>query len=226
MAHKHAMRNAFIGTVLALGAATAANDVSAQAFQAGQCNIPMARFNEVLLDEGHRTLVVGERISVERDPSSPTGVRTARLANGITGDPAGTIGYRYEGNRPLGQISDTVCIRAVLTNVGLFDARQPQIARRAYLGGNFDLAVDASARENERPMIVADTVFGEGPSRRFGSPIVVFGDVVEKVGDITTPLPDGSAASITSLENVAYTQTALDRLNSRQVASLEANKPN
>jgi hypothetical protein len=226
MTNNSKITQVLLGTAFAAMAGFAANDANAQALQAGQCDIPMARFNQALLSEGQRTLVVGDRIGVANDPTSPTGVRTARFVNGITGSPDGNSGYRYEGNRPMGQISETVCVRAVLTNVGLFDARRPEIARRAYLGGRFNQAVDESAREGERPMIVADTVFGTGSSRSLGTPIVVFGDLAERTGSVDTLLSNGDPTSITSLDQIAYTETALNRLNSRQVASLNTNTPN
>lgn len=209
------MRLPIIRNIAILTAAVliAANDANAQAFQAGQC-VSLQDFNTAIVAEGQRTLVIGERITVANDPSSSTGVRTSRRVNGISGSVDGRIGYQFEGDMPRGTPSTRVCIRAVLENVGLYDAGRTEIPARAYLGGRFNLAVDASAREGERPMIIADTVFGSGSARRNGLPIVVFGDLAERTGSVDTLLPNGDPTSILLLDNVDYTLAALERINS------------
>jgi hypothetical protein len=218
------MRNAFISTLAAVGAMTAANDASAQALQAGQC-VSLQEFNTTIVAEGQRTLVIGERATIANDPTSTTGVRTSLRVNGVSGGLNGK-GYQFEGDMPRGTPSTRVCVRAVLENVELYDARLAEIPARAYLGGRFNLAVDASAREGERPMIIADTVFGQGSARRNGLPIVVFGDLAERTGSIDTLLPNGDPTSIVLLHNIDYTPAALERINSpRQVASLGTVSP-
>jgi hypothetical protein len=209
------MRLPIIRNIAILTAAVliAANDANAQAFQAGQC-VSLQEFNTTIVAEGQRTLVIGERITVANDPSSSTGVRTSRRVNGISGSVDGGIGYQFEGDLPRGTPSTRVCIRAVLENVGLYDARRTEIPARAYLGGRFNFAVDASAREGERPMIIADTVFGPGSARRNGLPIVVFGDLAKRTGSVDTLLPNGDPTSIVLLDNVDYTPVALERINS------------
>jgi outer membrane receptor protein involved in Fe transport len=84
MAKSSFMRNAFISTLAAVGAMTAANDAMAQSFYSGQCDIPMAQFNQALLAEGQRTIVAGNRVGMRANPNSSTGVDTRALANGIT----------------------------------------------------------------------------------------------------------------------------------------------
>jgi hypothetical protein len=206
---------ALLGTAFALGAMTAAQDASAQAFQPGQC-VSLQEFNTTIVAEGQRTLVIGERITVANDSSSSTGVRTSRRVNGISGSVDGRIGYQFEGDMPRGMPSTRICIRAVLTNVGLYDARRTEIPARAYLGGRFNQVVDNRAAEGNRPMIIADTVFGSGTSRRNGLPIVVFGDLTDRLGSVSTLLPNGDPTSIVSLDNIDYTPAALERLSSSQ----------
>jgi hypothetical protein len=159
---------------------------------------------------------MGERITVANDPSSSTGVRTSRRFNGISSNADGSIGYQYEGDMPRGMPSTRLCIGAVLTNVGLYDARRREIPARAYLGGRFNQVVDNRAAEGNRPMIIADTVFGSGTTRRNGLPIVVFGDLTDRLGSVSTLLPNGDPTSIVSLDNIDYTPVALERLSSSQ----------
>lgn len=224
MAKSSFMRNAFISTLATFGAMTAANDASAQALQAGQC-VSLQEFNTTIVAEGQRTLVIGERVTVANDPSSPTGVRTSRRVNGVSGGLNGK-GYQFEGDMPRGTPSTRVCIRAALENVELYDARLAEIPARAYLGGRFNQVVDNRAAEGNRPMIVADTIFGQGSARRNGLPIVVFGDLTDRVGSVSTLLPNGDPTSIVSLDNIDYTPAALERINSpRQVASLGTVSP-
>ena len=225
MATSSFMRNAFISTLAAVGAMTAANDADAQALQGRQC-VSLEQFNQTLAAEGQRTLVMGERITIADDPSSSTGVRTSRRFNGISSNADGSIGYQYEGDMPRGMPSTNICIRAVLTNVGLYDARSTEIPARAYLGGRFNQVVDNSAKDGSRPMIIADTVFGTGSARRNGLPIVVFGDLDARLGSVSTLLQNGSPVAIVSLDNIDYTPAALERINSpRQVASLGTVSP-
>jgi hypothetical protein len=224
MAKNSKIAQALLGTAFALGAMGAANDANAQALQGRQC-VSLAQFNQVLAAEGQRTLVMGERITVANDPSSSTGVRTSRRFNGISSSVDGKIGYQYEGDMPRGTPSTRICIGAVLTNVGLYDARRSEIPARAYLGGRFNQVVNNRAAEGNRPMIVADTVFGTGSTKRNGLPIVVFGDLADRSGSVSTLLPNGDPTSIVLLDNIDYTQTALERINSRQVASLETITP-
>jgi hypothetical protein len=225
MAKSSFMRNAFISTLATFGAMTAANDADAQALQGRQC-VSLAEFNQTLAAEGQRTLVMGERITIADDPSSSTGVRTSRRFNGISSNADGSIGYQYEGDMPRGMPSTRICIGAVLTNVGLYDARRTEIPARAYLGGRFNQVVDNRAAEGNRPIIVADTVFGQGEARRNGLPIVVFGDLTDRVGSVSTLLPNGDPTSIVSLDNIDYTPVALELINSsRQVASLGTISP-
>ena len=213
-----------LGTAFAAMAGLAANDAGAQALQATQC-VSLADFNAVLISEGQRTLVVGERIWVENDPTSPTGVKTGRKVNGVSANEDGSIGYQFEGDMPRGTPSNRVCIRAVLENVDLYDAKKTNIPARAYLGGRFNDVVDNSAADGDRPMVIADTVFGVGENKRNGLPIVVFGDLTEKTGSVDTMLADGTPTSVVILHNIDYTTAATERLKERQVATLLTSNP-
>ncbi|MFN7388348.1 hypothetical protein [Brevundimonas sp.] len=215
MATTSKITQALLGPAFALGAMTVANDADAQALQGRQC-VSLAEFNQTLAAEGQRTLVMGERITVANDPSSSTGVRTSRRFNGISSNAEGSIGYQYEGDMPRGMPSTRICIGAVLTNVGLYDARRTEIPARAYLGGRFNQVVDNRAAEGNRPMIIADTVFGSGTTRRNGLPIVVFGDLTDRLGSVSTLLPNGDPTSIVSLDNVDYTPAAIERISSQR----------
>ena len=223
MATSSFMRNAFISTLAAVGAMTAANDAMAQSFYSGQCGIPMAQFNQALLAEGQRTIVAGNGVGMRANPNSSTGVDTRGIANGITATEDGRLGYHYEGNNPLGTPSTEVCV-TVLTNVQLSDARRGEIPARAYLGGAFNDSVNLSARNGTYPMVVADTIMGQGENRRYGLPIVMFGNLAERRGDISTLPASGQPTNIVTLLEPQYTQIGLERLNARQ-ASVEQNNP-
>lgn len=211
-------RQQIIGTIATVLTLTAANDAMAQSFYSGQCGIPMAQFNQALLAEGQRTIVAGNRVGMRANPNSSTGVDTRALANGITATEDGRLGYHYEGNNPLGTPSTEVCVRAVLTNVNLSDARRGEIPARAYLGGAFNDSVNLSARNGTYPMVVADTIMGQGENRRYGLPIVMFGNLAEQRGDISTLPSSGQPTRIVTLLEPQYTQIGIERLNARQTS--------
>lgn len=203
-------------SALALGTAlTAANDAMAQSFYSGQCGISMADFNQALLTEGQRTVVAGNGVGMRANANSSTGVDTRAFANGITSTEDGRLGYHYEGNKPLGTPSTEVCVTAVLTNVQLSDARRGEIPARAYLGGAFNESVSIFARNNTYPMIVADTIMGQGENRRYGLPIVMFGNLVNQEGAISTLPASGQPTRIVTLLNPQYTEIGKQRLDAR-----------
>jgi hypothetical protein len=205
----------FNGMKLGFAAAAAlacSTPAMAQAFHAGQCDIPIAEFNATLIAEGQRTIMAGNGTSVANDRTSSTGVRTELFMNGITSSTSGTFGYHYETDKPLGTAPTKVCISNVLENMRFYDARQNYIAPEAYLGGRFNSVVDNQAASGARPTVIADTVFGSGTTRRNGLPIVIFGDMTRNIGEISTLLPNGSPVVTTTMMSFGYTQTGLDRL--------------
>lgn len=207
--------------VLSLTAALAlAGTASAHSLQPGQCYARDA-FNQTLIAEGMRTLVVGNRTGIQNAPGTESGVRGVQFINGVAGNLESRKGYVFQGNRPRGEPSDDICITAALEGIALNDNTDPNIPRAAYLGGRFNDAVNRSAAEGMRPMVIANTVFVEGGKPRRGLPVVVFGHSAERRGVISTLTPNGTPTSLGDLTNLEYTPIALEHLGRKdtQVAS-------
>ena len=199
-------------------AATMACATPAMAMDAKQC-LPMAEMNAALKAEGQRTLIIGDRIaSVGRTGTTET--RMVRAVNTVTSNADGSLGYQLEGNLPRAEASTRVCVAAKLTDIRLFDARNTNIPKSVYLGGDFNRSVDEAAQRGSRPMLMANTVFGSGATLRNGLPIVVFGNVTERAGLITAHMPNGEGQVLALMNEVEYTPVALERLNGTKLASL------
>lgn len=222
MAKNSKIAGLVLGSIFAATALTAAND--AMALEAGQC-LPMAQMNEAMISEGQRTLIIGNRVAVNNSTTSSTGLVVNKWMNAVTSNADGSLGYQIEGNKPRGEISTEVCVAAKLTNTQLFDATKNEIPQAALLGGAFNRAMELSAEDGIRPMVVADTVFGQGSNLRNGAPLVLIGDPTRKIGSITT-IKNGEAVSLAGLQNVEYTPVALQRLaaNSSNITLAGLNK--
>ena len=208
---------ATLGALAVMGAASGA---AAHALQPGQCYTRDV-FNQTITNEGMRTLVVGNRTGIREDASSPTGARGVDFINGVAANLTNGEGYLFQGDQPRGTPANRICISAALANTLLNDINSPAIPRSAYLGGRFDNGVDAKAERGERPMIVANTVFGTGATRRNGLPLVLFGNAADRTGAITSMATDGQPTLLGALHSLEYTPFALEQLasQSRQVAS-------
>lgn len=202
---------------LSLGTAfTAAND--AMALDAGQC-LPMAQMNEALKADGQRTMIIGNGTAFNNTHGSAADVRISYFVNTITSNQDGSLGYQLEGDRPLGEPSQNVCIRAKLSDVHLYDARVESIPSAAYLGGRFNDIVNENASKGTRPMVIANTVFGSGSTLRNGLPIVMFGNMADKGASITTALADGSPQMLVFMTDTGYTQAAIQKLDNSKLAA-------
>lgn len=202
--------------------ATLANaQQAATTLQAGQC-LPMADMNAALRAEGQRTMIIGNRSAVQERDVAGNPTRVTESVETITSNPDGSIGYNLAGNRPREEASTTVCVRAKLTNVRLYDARSGTIPRDAYLGGAFNQVVDQNAALGTRPMVVADTVFSnDNGSTRLGRPIVLFGNMEVRGASLMTYTANGEAARLALMVDTDYTPAAMERLNgTRTVAML------
>ena len=223
MAKSSSLKKAFAYGAAALGAISvmgAANDAAAQSLQTGQC-VTRDVFNQTLAAEGMRTLILGNRTGIREDASSPTGARGVQFVNGVAANANGQ-GYLFEGDQPRGVNSSTVCVTA-LNGVSLYDISSTEIPRSAYLGGRFNFTVDSAAQRGDRPMIVANTVIGSGDARRYGLPVVVFGNASDRTGAITSMSTDGQPTLLAGLTSLDYTpagQQRLAELRQPQVATL------
>lgn len=198
-----------------------AQSTPAPQLQAGQC-LPMADMNAALRAQGQRTMIIGNRSGVQERDARGEASRVTESAEVITSNADGSVGYNLAGNRPREEASTEMCVRARLTNVRLYDARQPSIPRDAYLGGSFNQVVDQNAALGTRPMVVANTVFSNGSGGdRLGRPIVLFGNVEVRGASLMTYTANGEAARLALMVDTDYTPAALERLNgTRTVAML------
>lgn len=193
----------------------------AMALDAKQC-LPMAEMNAALKAEGQRTMIIGDRVAVNNDNSQPKGVRYDRYVNTVTSNEDGSLGYQLEGNLPRAEASTTVCIRAKLTNVHLYDINSRTIPQQILLGGKFDSAVRQHSADGLNAMLYADTLHkGQDGTERQGLPIVMFGETEHRTASITTKLPNGEPGVLVYMTNTDYTPAALSKLNK----SLALNEP-
>ena len=203
-------RHIFLGLFVAISINAAPTVV--WGLEAQQC-LPIAQMNMALKSEGQRTLVIGNREALNNAPERSSGVKITRYADAVTSNADGTVGYQLEGDLPRDQSSTSMCVRAKLTNVQLFDARVPGLNRAAFLGGEFDEQVRVLERGGTRPMIIADTVHRRPDgSERLGLPMVLFGNIAQRSASIQTKGPDGKGAFMVLMGDTDYTPEALRRL--------------
>ena len=215
-------RSAFMSSALtAAFAASIGISSPAHALEAKQC-LPMAEMNAALKADGQRTMLIGDRVAAVRDETVESLTKVIRAVNTVTSNSDGSLGYQLEGDRSRAEPSSRVCVRAKLTDVQLFDARKPSVAKAAYLGGAFDKIVDANAANGNRPAVVASTVFGSDDSLRRGLPIVIFKEADGDSASITTMTADGKPTMLVLMNKTEYTSAALQRLGG-QLASLSYN---
>ncbi|AZI37878.1 hypothetical protein NT2_13_00810 [Caenibius tardaugens NBRC 16725] len=171
--------------------------------------------NAALRAEGQSVVIIGDREALQ----NPTGqmTRVVRYVNTVTTNADGSVGYQLEGDLPRAQTSTSVCVGAKLTNVRLYDARQPVIPQAVFLGGQFDALVRANAAKGNRPMMLADTVHSApGGGERRGLPLVMFGDPQDmKTASQVTQLSDGRPQFLVGMSDTDYTSAGLARLNAK-----------
>ena len=196
----------------------------AMALEPGQC-LPMAEMNAALRAEGQRTMIIGNRSAPQSRDAAGNVTAVVERVETITSNADGSLGYNLAGDRPREEASTNVCVRAKLTNVRLYDARQTDIPRDAYLGGNFNTLVNGNAELGTRPMVVADTVFSnDNGGTRLGRPIVLFGNMEVRGASLYTYTNDGDAVRLALMVDTDYTPAALERINGdRTIAALSLN---
>lgn len=192
----------------------------AMALDAGQC-LPIDQMNQAMRAEGQRTVIISNRVALRgRETATGGDIYTQEWVNTVTSNADGSVGYQLEGDRPRTEASAQICVRAKLTNVRLFDARQPTVSNDALLGGRFSNWILSNASDGTRPMMVADTVFGSGSTLRYGRPLVVIGNLTDRFGAIVTMQDNTAPDMLAQLNQVEYTSVGLERIGGRQVASL------
>jgi hypothetical protein len=190
--------------VMALGAS------SALALEPKQC-MPLAEINAALKAEGQRTLILGDREAIDDPTGNARDWTVTRYANAVTSNANGSLGYQLEGDLPRAKPSTSMCVRARLTNIRLYDANKPGVPEAALLGGEFDAATRGLAVKGVNVMFVADTLHPGGGGYSKGSPLVGFIDMKGRSGSMATMTAKGPV-QLMVMGDVIYTPEGLRRL--------------
>jgi hypothetical protein len=222
------MRNAFIGTLAAVGAMTAMT--SPFSFAAAQnapttgsvgtslqpgC-YPAAQVRATLRAEGQEPVIVGNRVTTRRD----------RPAHYFTSNARGE-GYQLEGDQSVGTPANTICVNARVEGLQVNDITSNTIPAWALIGNDRDAAnancrnaatgpceshddyVRRASANGQRVMLVAHTVFNNPDgSTRNGRMITVLTQVDTQLADVKATNAIGASESVAGLEAVNYTQFA------------------
>lgn len=90
-----------------------------------------AEMNKAMKDLGQRTLIIGDRIGFGENKS---GVYSTAAVNRFTSNPDGTLGFNVEGNAPSNQPATQWGIRAVLTDIRIYDRDKPVVPNIETIG--------------------------------------------------------------------------------------------
>ena len=217
MKRSMALRSAFTAAM----AAAMTCSTPALALEARQC-LPMAEMNAALKAEGQRTMIIGDRLALQNDNNRQSGLRVDEYANAVTSNADGSVGYQLEGDRSRAETSTSMCVRAKLTNVRIFDAARPGVPPQALLGGRIDEMLRADAEIGARPMVVADTVHkASDGSERIGLPMVVTANMPVRVGAIYARQASGDPLLLVRLGTLDYTPAGLERARGTALASVD-----
>lgn len=174
----------------------------------------MAEMNAALKAEGQRTLIIGDRVAIRDEPNAIAGMTVKRWVNTYTSNADGSLGFNLEGDKPMGQVSDIVCVAGKFTNIRLYDARNAGTPPEAKKGGNFDLSLRDNEAKGTRPMLQADAIAtAPDGTVRIGNGITLFWNVKRESAYLVVNYPDGEAADLLQMSTTRYTPTALERLN-------------
>lgn len=180
------------------------------ALEPRQC-LSMTEMNASLVAEGQRTLIIGNRIAFLDGPGDR--IEAGRSVNTFTSNADGSVGYNLEGDKPMGEPSTQVCVRAKFTNIVLYDARKPGTPQGAWRGEPFD----AHLRENEaadyRPMLQGDAVTRSATGEWvIANGMTLLGRIAGQGAWLEVNYADGRYADIMFMGDVSYTPTALARI--------------
>ena len=173
----------------------------------------MAEMNAALRAEGQRTLIIGDRAALRNDTSRGSGVRVERWINTFTANDDGSIGYNLEGDRPSGEVSARVCVRAKLTHIRLYDARRPGTPAGARRGDNSTGCCATTRRWHKAHVAGGHDLNRRGRVGAAGLSVTLQGNVTGRSGMLMAHHPDGQARDMFMMENVAYTPAGLERLD-------------
>jgi len=183
----------------------------ALALEPKQC-LPLFEMNAALKADGQRSLILGNREALNDPTGHAKDMTVTRYANIVTSNLDGSLGYQIEGDLPRAQASVTMCVRARLTNIKLFDANKPGPPQEVMLGGLFSKSVLGLEAKGTRAMLKAETLHpNAGGGYHLGAPLVVFGNMEGRSGSLTTMTSKGPQL-LAVMGDVDYTPEALRRL--------------
>jgi len=185
---------------------------TARALEPRQC-LPMAEMNAALRAEGQRTIIIGDRTTLVDDRSRPGGARIDRWVNTFTSNEDGSLGYNLEGDRPMGEPSSQVCVRAKLTNIRLYDRGRSDTPDDAKRGGDFDVMLRQDATLGTRPMLQADSISTDttGALRR-GLGITLMSNAGTRAAWLLANYPRGVVRNMLEMRTTDYTEVGLARV--------------
>lgn len=185
---------------------------AAYALEPKQC-LTMAAMNEALRGEGQRTIIIGDRTAAVNDPTQVGNVRIARWVNTVTSNADGSLGYNLEGDKPMGQPSTEVCVRAKLTNIRLYDRQRTDTPAEARRGGDFDAMLGQDASTGTRPMLQADSIStGPDGSVRQGLGVTLMSNARSRAAWFLANYPRGVVRDMFEMRSVDYTEVGLTRI--------------
>ncbi len=184
---------------------------SANALEPKQC-LSMAAMNDALRSEGQRTIIIGDRTAAVNDSTQIGGVRIARWVNTFTMSADGR-GYNLEGDKPMGEPSAQVCVRAKLTNIRLYDRRRSDTPAEALRGGDFDVMLGQDAATGTRPMLQADSIStGADGSVKHGLGVTLMSNAGSRAAWFLANYPRGVVRDMFEMRGVDYTETGIARI--------------
>ncbi|TXH08607.1 MAG: hypothetical protein E6R02_09590 [Gammaproteobacteria bacterium] len=124
---------ALLASTCVAPSSTAVAQSAPQAATLSGCGIPAAQVKAALEAQGQFKMIVGNRMALTFDAAGKA-IDSPRVANVFTSNADGSLGYRLEGNQPLGTPSTSFCVGARYTNIRFNDwnrAGVPEFARIA-----------------------------------------------------------------------------------------------
>ncbi len=185
---------------------------SANALEPKQC-LSMAAMNDALRSEGQRTIIIGDRTAAVNDSTQVGGVRIARWVNTFTSNADGSLGYNLEGDKPMGELSTQVCVRAKLKNIHLYDRRRSDTPAEALRGGDFDVMLSQDASTGTQPMLQADSIAtGPDGAVKHGLGITLMSNARSRAAWFLANYPRGVVRDMFEMRGVDYTEIGIARI--------------
>ena len=169
---------------------------AARGIKGGDC-YTTSEMKKILQAYNQTILVSGDRITVSDNASGP--IQTGKNLNVFTSSPDGRMGLNLEGDKPGGQVSSTFGIRAVMSDIRIWDRTLPITASADIIGPS---ALEVTKRSGDHLMLSAKC----GPGVYCG--VYVTGNQ-QDVGSFTAD--NGKrGGTLAVLSNLAYSPTGVE----------------